>query len=270
MSETSATEKIQAIETHKFKSHQYRTVREDPVPSMKRVAHNEPSGNCQLILPTTHYLGASVHPPASTTPETELVRSTCKVEEAVHQAIAWQHAQDPTRQPYIGLSRQYRGRCRPQKLLKVHPPRLCTLFNSQRFKKHFPSSDSEPSHRFLSVMTRGSGSPFPSLQIVCSDQCSSLAAVTQAESLYCPKSSPLYKCMGVEHLCGCQHGLFLHKSYTHIVLLGLGSFGCVHPGGSLVLSSVTRGDKATASQGPHVHFPVELLHACLSRMTFAK
>ena len=138
-------------------------------------------------------------------------------------------------------------------------------------------------------MTRGSGSAFPSLQILCSDQRSSLAAVTQAESLYCPKSSPLYKCMGVEHLCGCQHGLFLHKSYTHIVLLGLGSFGCVHPGGSLVLSSVTRGaplqtrqtghgqdDKcATASQGPHLHFPVELLHACLgqdseSRMTFAK
>ena len=96
------------------------------------------------------------------------------------------------------------------------------------------------SHRidvFLSVMTRGSGSPFPQS----AQNCSSLAAVTQAESLYCPKSSPLYKCMGVEHLCGCQHGLFLHKSYTHIVLLGLGSFGCIHPGGSLVLSSVTRG-----------------------------
>ena len=92
---------------------------------------------------------------------------------------------------------------------------------------------------------------FPSLQILCSDQCSSLAAVTQAESLYCPKSSPLYKCMGVEHLCGCQHGLFLHKSYTHIVLLGLGSFGCVHPGGSLVLSSVTRGAPLQTRQTGH-------------------
>ena len=148
------------------------------------------------------------------------------------------------------------------------------------------------SHRidvFLSVMTRGSGSPLPQSADSVQRPMLVIGGCDPGRIALLPKSSPLYKCMGVEHLCGCQHGLFLHKSYTHIVLLGLGSFGCVHPGGSLVLSSVTRGaplqtrqtghgqdDKcATASQGPHVHFPVELLHACLcqdseSRMTFAK
>ena len=146
------------------------------------------------------------------------------------------------------------------------PPRLCTLFNSQRFKKRFRHQ--KASHRidvFLSVMTRGSGSPFPSLQILCSDQCSSLAAVTQAESLYCPKSSPLYKCMGVEHLCGCQHGLFLHRSYTHIVLLGLGSFGCVHPGGGLVLAR-TKAQKQI--QTPRRELEVQADSACVSAASF--
>ena len=127
-------------------------------------------------------------------------------------------------------------------------------------------------------MTRGSGSPLPQSADSAQRPMLVIGGCDPGRIALFPKSSPLYKCMGVEHLCGCQHGLFLHKSYTHIVLtswswqLWLRSprwQPCpqfCYQGSPLQTRQTGHGqdDKcATASQGPHVHFPVELLHACL-------